>query len=76
MKTVILLSSCNQWHNPHSISMIGVFSTLKTLVGYLKKYDTVSEYDIELLSTIKQTQGRKTNYFIEELKVNPKGEEY
>ena len=74
MKTVLLLSSCDQWHMYDSFRTIGVFSTLKTLVRYLKKYDTVSEYDIELLSTIRQTQGRNENYYIEELNVNPKYE--
>ena len=71
MKTVLLLSGCDAWHNYCSFRTIGIFSNMKTLVRYLKKYDKLSRQDMKQLSTIGQTQGRRENFFIEELTVNP-----
>jgi len=48
---------------------------MKTLVRYLKKYDKLSRQDMKQLSTIGQTQGRRENFYIEELTVNPKFED-
>jgi hypothetical protein len=72
MRKVFLLSSCDTWHSNISFNAIGVFSSLKTLICYLKKHVQLSEDDIYLLSTIHQTQGRDINYYIEEMTVNPK----
>ena len=72
MNTVLLLSSCDAWHSYQSFRTIGVFSTIKTLVRYLKKYDKLSRQDIEQLSSIGQTQGRQVNYFVEELEFKPR----
>jgi hypothetical protein len=71
MKKVFILSSCDAWHSYSSFRTIGAFSDLETLVRYLKKYDKVSEYDIEQICSIGQTQGRKMNYIVETLDVNP-----
>jgi hypothetical protein len=70
MKTVFILSTCDAWHTYSSFRTVGAFSTLKALVRYLKKYDKITEWDIEMLSTIGQTQCRNVNYFIESLDVN------
>jgi hypothetical protein len=75
MKTVFILSSCDAWHSHSSFRTIGVFSTLKILIGYLKKYDKLTEQDILQIISIGQTQGRKVNYFAERLHVNPNCEE-
>jgi hypothetical protein len=75
MKKVFLLSSCDAWHSHSSFRTVGVFSTLKILVGYLKKYDKLSKYDIIQILAIGQTQGRKVNYCVETLDVNPKYDE-
>jgi hypothetical protein len=72
MKTVLILSSCDAWHSYGSFRTIGIFSNIKTLVGYLKKYDKLSEWDIEQITTIGQTQCRKVNYCVEKQNVNPK----
>jgi len=73
MKAVLLLSSCDAWLSYSSFRTIGVFSNFKKMVKYLKKYDNnLSEWDIEMLSTIEQTQCRNENYCIEKLNVNPK----
>ena len=72
MKTVFLLSSCDAWHSYSSFRTIGVFSTLKLLVRYLKRYDKLTEQDIFQILSIGQTQGRNVNYFTERLNVNPK----
>jgi len=74
MKTVLLLSSCDAWHSYQSFRIVGVFSTMQTLVQYLKKYDSLSRQDMEQLSTIRQTQGSQINYFVEEMEINPKFE--
>ena len=68
------MSSCDAWHSYSSFRTIGAFSTLKMLVCYLKKFDKLSEYDIECISDIGQTQGRKINYIVEMLDINPKFE--
>jgi hypothetical protein len=75
MKKVFLLSSCDAWHSHNSMRTIGVFSTLKMLVGYLKRYDKVTKQDILQIISIGQTQGRNVNYYVEWLKVNPKFDE-
>ena len=75
MKTVFLLSSCDAWHSYSSFRTIGVFSTLKILVRYLKKYDQLTEQDILQIISIGQTQGRGVNYCAERLRVNPNFEE-
>jgi hypothetical protein len=72
MKTVFLLSSCDAWHSRSSFRTIGAFSTLKILVQYLKKYDKLSKSDVIQILAIGQTQGRKVNYCVETLEVNPK----
>jgi len=72
MKTVFLLSSCDAWHSYSSFRTIGVFSTFKLLVRYLKKYDKLTEQDIFHIISIGQTQGRNVNYYTERLNVNPK----
>ena len=75
MKTVFILSRCDSWHSYNSMRTIGVFSTLKLLIRYLKKYDDVSEHDIFQIISIGQTQGRKVNYYVEMHNVNPKFED-
>ena len=70
MKTVFLLSSCDEWHSYSSIRLIGLFAEMSMLIDYLKKNDNLSHQEIEQLCTIRQTQGRHVNYIIEELKVN------
>jgi len=75
MKTVFLLSSCDAWHSHSSFRTVGAFSTLKLLVGYLKKYDKLTQQEIWQMISIGQTQGRKVNYFAEKLDVNPKCED-
>ena len=72
MKTVFLLSSCDAFHSYSSLCTIGVFSTLKMLFGYLKRYDKLTEQDIIQIISIGQTQGREVNYNVERLIVNPK----
>jgi len=72
MKTVFILSSCDAWHSRSSFRTVGTFSNIKTLVGYLKKYDKLSQCDIQQISTIGQTQCRDVNYCVEMLNVNPK----
>jgi hypothetical protein len=74
MKKIFLLSSCDAWHSHNSMRAIGVFSTLKLLVGYLKRYDKLTKQDMIQIISIGQTQGREVNYCIETLKVNPKFE--
>ena len=74
MKEVFLLSSCDAWLSHSSMRTIGVFSTLKLLIRYLKRYDTLSEQDILQIISILQTQGRGVNYCVERLKINPKCE--
>ena len=72
MKKVFVLSSCDSWHSYSSFRTVGAFSTLKILVGYLKKYDKLTEQDIVQIIAIGQTQGRDVNYCVETLSVNPK----
>jgi hypothetical protein len=72
MKKVFILSSCDSWHSCDSFRSIGAFSTLKMLIGYLKRYDQLSEHDLVQIIAIGQTQGRNVNYFVETLDVNPK----
>jgi len=72
MKKVFILSSCDSWHSYSSFRMVGTFSTLKMLVGYLKKYDNIAEQDIVQIIAIGQTQDRNINYCVETLDVNPK----
>jgi len=72
MKTVFILSSCDAWHSYSSFRTVGVFSTIRTLVGYLKKYDKLTEWDIEQIISIGQTQGRSVNYIAEMHDINPK----
>jgi len=72
MKKVFILSSCDSWHSHSSFRTVGAFSTLKMLVGYLKKYDNIAEQDMVQIIAIGQTQGRKVNYCVETLDVNPK----
>jgi hypothetical protein len=72
MKTVFILSSCDAWHSYSSFRTIGVFSTLKIVVRYLKKYDKLTGQDILQIISMGQTQGRKINYYVEKLNVNPK----
>ena len=72
MEKVLLLSSCDAWHSYSSFRTTGIFSDMKKLIAYLKKKDKLSKQDINQLSTIRQTQGKQVNYFIEELIINPK----
>ena len=76
MEKVLLLSSCDAWHSYSSFRTTGIFSDMKKLIAYLKKKDKLSTQDINQLSTIRQTQGKQVNYIVEELKVNPKFEDY
>jgi hypothetical protein len=72
MKKVFLLYSCDSWHSCDSFRTVGVFSTLKILVRFLKKYDRLTEQDIVQIIAIGQTQGRQVNYSVETLDVHPK----
>jgi len=74
MKTVFLLSSCDAWHSRSSYQPIGVFSTLKLLIRYLKRYDKLTEEDFIQILSIGQTQGRNVNYCAERFTVNPTNE--
>jgi hypothetical protein len=71
MKKVFLLYSCDAWHSYSSFRTVGVFSTLKILVRFLKKYDRLTEQDIVQIISIGQTQCRKINYCVDTLEVNP-----
>jgi len=75
VKEIYILSSCDAWHSYDSFRTVGAFSMLKMLIRYLKKYDKLTEQDIEQIISIGQTQGRKVNYCVERLHVNPKWEE-
>jgi len=74
MKAVFLLSSCDTWHSRSSYQPIGVFSTLKLLIRYLKQYDKLTEEDFIQILSIGQTQGRSANYCAERFTVNPTNE--
>ena len=69
MKTVFVLSSCDAWHSYSSFRTIGIFSTMKKLLKYLKKCHKLKNWEIEQISTIGQTQGRHENFFVEEMKI-------
>ena len=72
MNTVFILSSCDAWHSYSSIRTIGVFSNIHALVEYLKEYDKLTEWDMEQICSIGQTQGRSVNYIAEFHYINPK----
>ena len=74
MKEVFLLSSCDAWLSHSSMRTIGVFSTLKLLIRYLKQYDKLTEEDFIQILSIGQTQGRSVNYCAERFTVNPTNE--
>ena len=72
MKTVLVLSSCDAWHSHGSLRKVGIFSTMKALVSYLKKNDKLSDWDYGQLCSIGQTQCRDMNYCVEKLDVKSK----
>jgi hypothetical protein len=65
MKTVFILSNCDAWHSRSSFCTIGIFSTMKAIVKYLKRHDKLSGWNFEQLASIGQTQCREVNYCIE-----------
>lgn len=71
MKEVLLLSKCDAVHSRDSFRTVGIFSTHKKLINYLKAQDgTLTEQDIRLLSLIAQTQGKDENYIIDYFNIN------
>lgn len=74
---VIILYSTDAWHSHSSEEMLGIFSDRGKLNEYLQKLSKdvgLTDYDMELLQSINQTQGREANYRISTEKINPKYE--
>lgn len=77
MKKIVILYTCDAWHNYTSNSPIGVFTEKFKAVNFAKLHASKSEegkldkHDVFLLSTIDQTQNRDENYIIEEWELNP-----
>lgn len=74
---VIILYSTDAWHTHISRELVGVFSNQDELNKYLSKMEQAKEltdYDMSMLVSQNQTQGRDTNYLVETEKINPKYE--
>lgn len=74
---IYILFSADAWHSHSSEEMLGVFSDRGKLNEYLLKLSKdvgLTDYDMELLQSINQTQGCETNYRISTEKINPKYE--
>jgi hypothetical protein len=70
----LILYSCNAWHEHSSKELIGVFTDMKKLSGYIndmKSAGKLAKEDAEELLEHHQTQGLQENYMIEEEALNP-----
>lgn len=70
MKTVYIVFSTDAWHSHTSKVLFGVFTSHEIAVKTIKKTHKLNEWDITSLCDINQTQGRNTNFVIEEITIN------
>lgn len=76
MRKTYLVYSTDAWHRYASCDIIGVCTTfancMKVIRADIKRnyYEKLSDDDKWNLENIKQTQGRNTNYLIEEVGKN------
>lgn len=76
MRKTYLVYETDAWHSYASRDVIGVCTTLRNCMTVIRKHikendrEKLSDDDKWNLENIKQTQGRETNYFIEEVEKN------
>lgn len=76
MRKTCLVYETDSWHSYSSRDVIGVCTTLRNCMKVIRKHikendrEKLSDDDKWNLENIKQTQGRETNYFIEEVEKN------
>lgn len=76
MRKTYLVYETDAWHSYSSRDVIGVCTTLRNCMKVIRKHiiendrEKLSDDDKWNLENIKQTQGRETNYFIEEVEKN------
>lgn len=76
MRKTYLVYETDAWHSCSSRDVIGVCTTLRNCMKVIRKHikvnerEKLSDDDKWNLENIKQTQGRETNYFIEEVDKN------
>ena len=70
MKKVFLLYSTDFWHSCNSKQLEGIFTTFNKAISTAKEMGFLKDEDVDSLLRIKQTQGRKMNFMIEEHDVN------
>lgn len=76
MRKTYLVYETDAWHSYSSRDIIGVCTTFRYCMKVIRKHikenyrKKLSDDDKWNLENIKQTQGRETNYFIEEVEKN------
>lgn len=76
MKNIYILSITDAWHSHSSKETIATYSTKKKAINGASvwasnKEKPLNSESVEELENINQTQGRVTNYIIEEFSLNP-----
>lgn len=76
MKTVFIVYITDVWHSTSSKQVIAVCTTINECIAQIKIYCykenlmSISEEEANNLIIIHQTQGRVTNFLINEVKLN------
>lgn len=71
---ILILYGTDTWLSKESEFIVGVFSCQERLDDYLEGMHTaqiLSDYDLQMLRDERQTQGRETNYRVQEEAFDP-----